>query len=65
MRLRFDLEVGPLSITFDPWPEEEDEPEDEQPVIQGIGAADTVTDLTGSYGNPEMHMGFRGGYYEE
>jgi hypothetical protein len=61
VRLAFALDIGPLHISFDTDP---DEPDDE-PSIQAVTSVEAQAENAGSHGNPELHMGFRGGYWED
>lgn len=63
MRLRIEVQLGPLYVLLDPWPQ--DEAEDEPPSIQAVGAAEVTTERRDDHGNPGLHVGFRSGYYEE
>lgn len=58
MRLSLDLQVGPLRIISDPTP-------DTEPAVQAVGAAESNLIHRDDHANPELHVGFRGGYYED
>lgn len=59
MRLRVEITLGALSIVFDPFPEEDDETEDEGPV-GAVTAYDSQSERDERL-PPELHIGFRGG----
>lgn len=63
MRLRVELTIGPFYFAFDPWPDEE--AEDDEPQIRAVTAVEVNAERRDDYGNPGLHMGFRGGYFEE
>jgi len=65
MRLRLELQLGPIYFLFDPFPEAEDDDSDDEPAIQAVTSVEVGTERRDDYGNPGLHMGFRGGYFEE
>jgi hypothetical protein len=64
MRLRIDIVIGPLAILFDPFGEDEDDSDDE-PVVQGMGAAESLVDTNDPHRGPEMQAGHRDPWYDD
>lgn len=62
MRLRAELTLGPLYLLFDPWPDEDVEDDD---TVQAVTSVEAGNERRDDHANPELHMGFRGGYFEE
>lgn len=60
VKVSLDLTIGPLRIILNPDPELEDEP-----AIQAIGAAESNLTQRDDHAPPGLHVGFRGGYYED
>ncbi len=55
MRLRLELQIGPLFISLDPWPEDEDDEPEQPDSITAYSQAERSEDYT----IPELHVGFR------